>query len=71
MADTIYKAGLTRAHWAGAASDVDVHLEVYQNEVDTRFQYQALFLGLSSQRSISGSNTYSIVTGKQIGRAHV
>ena len=60
MADTIYKPNLTRPNWGGAASDVDIHLEVYQNEVDTRFQYQALFLGLSSQRSISGSNTYRI-----------
>ena len=31
MADTIYKGNLTRAHWGGAASDVDIHLEVYQN----------------------------------------
>ena len=76
MADTIYKAGLTRPHWAGAQSDVDVHLEVYQNEVDTRFNYQALFLGLSSQRSISGSNTYRIdrlntssVKGRRSGEA--
>lgn len=76
MADTIYKANLTRPHWAGAASDVDVHLEVYQNEVDTRFNYRALFLGLSSQRSISGSNTYRIdrlntssVKGRRSGEA--
>lgn len=76
MADTIYKGNLTRAHWGGADSDVDVHLEVYQNEVDTRFQYQALFLGLSSQRSISGSNTYRIdrlntssVKGRRSGEA--
>lgn len=76
MADTIYKGNLTRPHWGGAASDVDIHLEVYQNEVDTRFQYQALFLGLSSQRSISGSNTYRInrlntssVKGRRSGEA--
>ena len=76
MANTIYKGNLTRAHWGGAESDVDIHLEVYQNEVDTRFQYQALFLGLSSQRSISGSNTYRIdrlntssVKGRRSGEA--
>lgn len=76
MANTIYKGTLTRPHWGGADSDVDVHLEVYQNEVDTRFQYQALFLGLSSQRSISGSNTYRIdrlntssVKGRRSGEA--
>lgn len=77
MADTIYNGNLTRAHWAGADSDVDIHLEVYQNEVDTRFQYQALFLGLSSQRSVADkSNTYRIdrlntsaVKGRRSGEA--
>lgn len=76
MANTIYNGNLTRPHWGGADSDVDIHLEVYQNEVDTRFQYQALFLGLSSQRSISGSNTYRIdrlntssVKGRRSGEA--
>ena len=61
MADTAYTGNLTRPHWLGAASDVDGHLEVYQNEVDTRFQYQAIFLGLSTQRSTADrSNTYRI-----------
>lgn len=61
MANTDYAGNLTRPHWGGAASDVDIHLEVYQNEVDTRFQYQAMFLGLSSQRSVADrSNTYRI-----------
>lgn len=76
MTGTIYKSNLTRPHWGGEESDVDIHLEVYQNEVDTRFQYQALFLGLSSQRSISGSNTYRIdrlntssVKGRRSGEA--
>lgn len=77
MADTIYNGNLTRPHWGGADSDVDIHLEVYQNEVDTRFQYQALFLGLSSQRSVADkSNTYRIdrlntsaVKGRRSGEA--
>lgn len=61
MADTSYKAGLTRPHWGGAASDQDIHLEVYQNEIDTRFQYAAMFRGLSAQRSTAErSNTYRI-----------
>lgn len=61
MANTAYAGNLTRPHWGGAASDVDIHLEVYQNEVDSKFQYQALFLGLSSQRSVADrSNTYRI-----------
>ncbi len=61
MANTAYAGNLTRPHWGGAQSDVDIHLEVYQNEVDTRFQYQAIFLSLSSQRSVADrSNTYRI-----------
>lgn len=61
MANTAYAGNSTKVHWAGAASDVDVHLEVYKSEVDSRFEYQALFLGLSSQRSVQNqSNTYRI-----------
>lgn len=61
MAATAYAGNLSRPHWGGAASDVDIHLEVYQNEVDSRFQYQAIFLGLSTQRSTADrSNTYRI-----------
>ncbi|WMX18816.1 Major capsid protein [Escherichia phage vB_EcoP_PAS7] len=77
MADTAYTGNSTRPHWGGASSDVDIHLEVYQNEVDSRFEYQALFLGLSSQRSTADrSNTYRIdrlntssVKGRQSGVA--
>lgn len=77
MADTIYKDALTRPHWGGAASADDIHLEIYQNEVDSRFQYQAIFLGLSSQRSVADrSNTIRIdrlgtskVKGRQSGQA--
>lgn len=61
MANTAYAGNLTRPHFGGAASDVDIHLEVYQNEIDSRFQYQAIFLGLSTQRSTADrSNTYRI-----------
>lgn len=61
MAATDYAGNLTRPHWGGANSDVDIHLEVYQNEIDSRFQYQALFTGLSSQRSVADrSNTIRI-----------
>lgn len=61
MANTPYSGNSTRPHWGGASSDVDIHLEVYQSEVDSRFEYQALFLGLSSQRSTANnSNTYRI-----------
>lgn len=77
MADTIYAGNISRPHWGGAQSDVDIHLEIYDNEVDSRFQYQALFLGLSQQRSVADrSNTYRIdrlntssVKGRQSGEA--
>lgn len=77
MADTIYAPNISRPHWGGAQSDVDIHLEIYDNEVDSRFQYQALFLGLSQQRSVADrSNTYRIdrlntssVKGRQSGEA--
>lgn len=77
MANTDYAGNLTRPHWGGAASDVDIHLEVYQNEVDSRFQYRALFMSLSSQRSVADrSNTYRIdrlntsqVKGRRSGEA--
>lgn len=61
MANTAYQGNLSRNHWAGPASDTDIHLEIYKSEVDSRFEYQALFLGLSSQRSVQNqSNTYRI-----------
>lgn len=61
MADHAYAGFTSKTHWGGANSDVDNHLEIYQGEVDTRFQYQAIFLGLSTQRSVAArSNTYRI-----------
>ena len=61
MADTVWKSALTRPHWAGANATVDEHLEIYDGEVETRFQYYAIFLGLSAQRSVADrSNTYRI-----------
>lgn len=77
MAATDYASALTRPHWGGADSDVDIHLEVYQNEVDTAFQYSAIFTSLSAQRSTAArSNTYridrlnnSVVKGRQSGEA--
>ena len=77
MANTAYTGNTSRPHWGGANSTVDQHLEVYQSEVDTRFQYMALFRGLSAQRSVNDrSNTYridrlnsSVVKGRTSGVA--
>lgn len=61
MANTPYNGFSTKIHMGGANSDVDIHLEIYQNEVDSRFNYNAIFRGLSSQRSVADrSNTYRI-----------
>lgn len=77
MADTLWKAALTRPHYAGAAADQDIHLEVYDNIIDTKFQYSAIFKALSTQRSVADrSNTYrfdrlagSVVKNRQSGTA--
>lgn len=77
MANTAYAGNTTRVNWGGANSDVDIHLEIYNDEVDTRFQYQAIFRGLSTQRSVADkSNTYRIdrlnttaVKGRTSGQA--
>lgn len=70
-------ANASRPHWGGAASTTDQHLEIYQGDIDTRFQYNAIFLQLSTQRSVNDrSNTYRIdrlgtttVQGRQSGGA--
>ena len=77
MANTAFAGNSTRPHWGGANSDVSIHLEIYDNEVDTRFKYNAIFRGLSTQRSVADrSNTYRIdrlnsaaVKGRQSGIA--
>lgn len=77
MAATAWASALTRPHWAGANATTDEHLEIYDGEVETRFQYSAIFLGLSTQRSVADrSNTYRIdrlgqssVKGRRSGEA--
>ena len=61
MTATAYASALTRPQWGGPNSDDDQHLEVYQSEIDSRFQYAAIFRQLSTQRSVADrSNTYRI-----------
>lgn len=61
MAGTAHAGNSTRIHWGGAQSDTDIHLEVYKNQVDTAFQYNALFTHLSTQRTtVPNSNNYRI-----------
>ena len=61
MAATTWAAVDTRPHWGGATSATDIHLEIYEGEVDTKFQYSALFRALSAQKSVADrSNTIRI-----------
>lgn len=77
MAVTPWSGNSTRPGWGGAGSDVDIHLEVYKNEIDTAFQYNSIFQMLSAQKSTEGnSNTYridrlgkSVVKGRTSGVA--
>lgn len=46
----------TRPHWGGANSDVDQHLELYQNLVDSAFQYTQRFSAWSTQRSTANQS---------------
>lgn len=77
MANTEWSATMTRPHWGGAASDQSIHLEVYDAIVESKFQYNAMFRSLSTQRSVADkSNTYrfdrlagSVVSSRTAGVA--
>lgn len=61
MTDTIYKANLARAHWAGSDADIDIHLEAYEGDIDGSFRAESLFRssGLTNYRSVENqSNTW-------------
>lgn len=59
MANTDWAATISRPHWGGASANTDIHLEVYDSEVDSKFQYTAIFRGLALQKSVADrSNTY-------------
>ena len=71
MADVYNKAALTRDWWAGAAADVDIHIEAYEGDIEGSFEVQSLFLtrGLTKFKSVaSRSNTWR---GDRIGAAVV
>lgn len=81
MANTTYGNGsapyaeagsvLSRAHWAGANADRDIHLEVYEKLIDQSFAADSLFRssGLTNFKSTQNqSNTYR---GDRIGNVAV
>lgn len=77
MADTPYASNLTRTHWAGPASDVDIHLEIFNGDLDTGFLYNSFFRSNSTYLSVQDrSNVARIdrmntvtVKGRQSGQA--
>ena len=77
MADTPYANDLTRIHWAGQNSDVDIHLEVFEGDLDSGFLYNSFFRSNSGYISVQDrSNTARIdrmntvtIKGRQSGEA--
>ena len=71
MADTKYKATMSRGHWAGSAADLDIHLEAYEGDIEGSFRVESLFRssGLTNFKTVAGrSNTWR---GDRIGGATV
>lgn len=61
MAATLYAGNESRPHWGGANADTDIHLEIFEGEIDTAFQYQSFFRANSNFRSVADrSNTVRI-----------
>ena len=71
MADTKYKATMSRGHWAGSAADLDIHLEAYEGDIEGSFRVESLFRssGLTNFKTVAGrSNTWR---GDRVGGATV
>ena len=71
MADTPYASTMSRAHWAGSAADLDIHLEAYEGDIEGSFRVESLFRssGLTNFKTVAGrSNTWR---GDRVGGATV
>lgn len=71
MTQVYNAAALTRANWAGANADVDIHIEAYEGDIDGSFRVESLFRssGLTNFKSVNNnSNTWR---GDRIGGATV
>jgi hypothetical protein len=70
MADNFYQPNQFRPHWGGANSDNDIHLEVYDRDVQTQFIYNSIFRsGLTNFKSVANqSNTWR---GDRLGTVSV
>ncbi|MES9303898.1 hypothetical protein ABER06_12380, partial [Cutibacterium acnes] len=57
MADNYYQPNQFRPHWGGSNSDNDIHLEVYDRDVQTQFIYNSIFRsGLTNFMSVSNQS---------------
>lgn len=71
MAATYYAGAISRAQWAGANADVDIHLEAYEGDIEGSFKVDSIFRssGLTNFKSVANSsNTWR---GDRIGGAVV
>lgn len=70
MANNSYQPNQFRPHWGGANSDNDIHLEVYDRDVQTQFIYNSIFRsGLTNFKSVANqSNTWR---GDRLGSVSV
>lgn len=71
MPATSYAAANTRPHWGGAASDLDIHIEAYEGDIDGSFRVESMFRSsaLTNFKSVSDrSNTWR---GDRIGGVSV
>jgi len=79
MAATPYAAANSRAHWAGANADVDIHIEAYEGDIEGSFRVESIFrsMGLTNFKSTGGNtNTWrgdrisgAVVQGRKSGVA--
>ena len=71
MTATIYAAGNARPHWGGAGSDLDIHIEAYEGDIDGSFRVESMFRSsaLTNFKSVADrSNTWR---GDRIGGVSV
>ena len=71
MANTPYNATMSRPHWSGSNADLDIHLEVYEGDIEGSFRVESLFRssGLTNFKTVAGrSNTWR---GDRVGGATV
>lgn len=62
---------LTRTHWAGVAADHDIHLEMYEGDIEGSFMYNSIFRagGLTSFKSVA--NQTNVWRGDRVGNVKV